>query len=751
MVAVPVNYQDVEYVTITGVDPEVQNEVIAAIRVLVPYGLAKAKYVGAGSTEDPDYAWELSTADELTRLVDLPGGQSLDTNITTGVVNPAGENRTIDFGGFSASFSNVSTFNVAGPVNAPQYEIASNGNVVTLKAPATLGSTYDVVTFASLPDAGQVGNNENYVRVDENGNLTYGAAVGTGQGTNLSLGTRTAETMEVLSSTGNPVDLLKASTTEAGLVTATQFDEIEKIPNLPTEDTSITTGTLAAATAVRNVDLNGNNLNFLNLAATTFDNDISVTGSVTATSLAILSNTQTVTQTAPATLAASYGVEWMATLPTAGDVSGDANWLRIDDAGLLTYGAPPKTVDTSITTGTLVQAGGNRSPDFGGFALNFLNASQITMVSAGPISLTTALVDVSGAVQTPSLDLVQGGQTVKLVAPDPAVASYTAEMFDALPSAQAVSDNENFLRVDSTGKLYYSIPPGGTPGGGTTLSLVNRTATTYDVASDTGGDATLLPATATLAGLMTDAQFNLVAQIPSLPTEDSNITTGTVDPPTANRTISFGNFNLTFDGLSNYQVTSNNVLLTNGTGTSIGTSSGDVVLNAEGQIFFNSDVDAQAVTVHVGRLDLDGGTNNVSLISPSALGAAYTVEMFDALPSSGDVTAGDNFLRVNDAGKLYFGSAGGGGGTGTDVWEQVAVKANRSTPDVVGFRSQVVSNQTTYVWDGGQYLIDAAEKVGTTAERAALSEVEDDFVWHDKTLGKSYRYDSAEDPPWVEF
>lgn len=64
---------------------------------------------------------------------------------------------------------------------------------------------------------------------------------------------------------------------------------------------------------------------------------------------------------------------------------------------------------------------------------------------------------------------------------------------------------ENALYAfDGTGWTGYP-PPGGGGGGATSLSVANRTATTLDVASDTGADATLPAATTALAGLLVAA------------------------------------------------------------------------------------------------------------------------------------------------------------------------------------------------------------------------------------------------------
>lgn len=71
----------------------------------------------------------------------------------------------------------------------------------------------------------------------------------TGSGTNLAVGTKTATTLQVTSSTGNNVDLPEANTTEAGLLGSDKWDEIvansSKDTNVSTE---LSNGTINATT-----------------------------------------------------------------------------------------------------------------------------------------------------------------------------------------------------------------------------------------------------------------------------------------------------------------------------------------------------------------------------------------------------------------------------------------------------------------------------------------------------------------------
>ena len=72
---IPIREPDIEYVTIAPADM-LDATVIAAIRVAVPQGVAKAKVVGTGTATDPEFCFELSEDDSLTRIrsTDQTGG-----------------------------------------------------------------------------------------------------------------------------------------------------------------------------------------------------------------------------------------------------------------------------------------------------------------------------------------------------------------------------------------------------------------------------------------------------------------------------------------------------------------------------------------------------------------------------------------------------------------------------------------------------------------------------------------------------
>jgi hypothetical protein len=95
---------------------------------------------------------------------------------------------------------------------------------------------------------------------------------GGGGSTNLSLGTRTGTTMDVNSSTGSAVTLLASNATQAGLMTATQFNKLDGLFNLTPSTTITIVGTEARRTAISGGDIsasaNSNIYTIVNSAVT---------------------------------------------------------------------------------------------------------------------------------------------------------------------------------------------------------------------------------------------------------------------------------------------------------------------------------------------------------------------------------------------------------------------------------------------------------------------------------------------------
>ena len=111
----------------------------------------------------------------------------------------------------NAKLTNVSTALSTGTVSTTTYGITSDGGTDDIIIAAATTSAAGVMTKAKFDEV--VANNAKVTNVS----------------TNLSLGTRAATTMDVNSSDGSNVTLLSASTTEAGLMTDTQFDKLAAI------------------------------------------------------------------------------------------------------------------------------------------------------------------------------------------------------------------------------------------------------------------------------------------------------------------------------------------------------------------------------------------------------------------------------------------------------------------------------------------------------------------------------------------
>ncbi len=148
--------------------------------------------------------------------------------------------------------------------------LSSTGTDINLPAVTTtnagLMSATDKVKINALPST--VDGSETKVQAGTNvtvsGTGTIGSpyvinANGSGGATDLSLGTHNGTTLDVLSSTGTDVTLPAATTTLAGLMSAT--DKV-KLDSAPTTDTNLANTNLVQTTA-RTYTFTGQNLSFL--------------------------------------------------------------------------------------------------------------------------------------------------------------------------------------------------------------------------------------------------------------------------------------------------------------------------------------------------------------------------------------------------------------------------------------------------------------------------------------------------------
>lgn len=231
-------------------------------------------------------------------------------------------------------------------------------------------------------------------------------------------------------------------------------------------DTNITTGTLAAATTTRNIDFDGNDLNFNNTGAFNVDASFtSLTGSYTAVRgngavgalrLYDADNSHYVAFVPRTATTTTYTI----TLPVAPPSAND-QVMSFQTNGLANFVDPP-----NITTGTLAAAAGNRTVDMNTRGLTFSNVDWF-IVSGGSgssISLNTDFVGISrtGAAAG-QINLYDADNSASVAIRSPLVATtYTITLPDAAPASngQVLSfttagvasfvNDQHFLNTDLT-------------------------------------------------------------------------------------------------------------------------------------------------------------------------------------------------------------------------------------------------------------------------------------------------------------
>ena len=164
-------------------------------------------------------------------------------------------------------------------------------------------------------------------------------------------------------------------------------------------------------------------------------------------------------------------------------------------------------------------------------SLNIKNKRSAVANSAPtPSQLQDGEIGINYNAQSPALYIKDSAGAIRKMAGDSSVGNYwELDGSDLKPDSEAynvvIGDDDITLSADGnvvlTGKATSNSTVAGDPGttlttkdyvdsidGSTDLGIDNRTATTLDVTSSTGTNATVPAATTTQAGLMTDGQFN---------------------------------------------------------------------------------------------------------------------------------------------------------------------------------------------------------------------------------------------------
>lgn len=230
---------------------------------------------------------------------------------------------------------------------------------------------------------------------------------------------------------------------------------------IPDTDTNITTGTLAAATASRTVDMNGNNLIFdsVNACVLTVQNGLQLYGDQ-----AIFGNgvqkaflqlydsddSQYAALTVPSGMAS-----YILTMPPAGPSNGQV--MAFDASGV---GSFVDNLDTNITTGTVAAATGTRNIDLGGFDLNFNNVGQLTATVAD-MWVDGSFFGVRGTGGAVSAFRLYDGDNSAYVTIAPRTVTTTYQI--TLPAAAPTANNQ-VMSFQTNGLADFVDPPNITTG-----------------------------------------------------------------------------------------------------------------------------------------------------------------------------------------------------------------------------------------------------------------------------------------------
>jgi len=341
-----------------------------------------------------------------------------DTNITTGTINAATGDRTVDMDGNSLSFEDVGIFSVE-----------SSDTSITGSYLAVRG-TGAAVGVMRLYD----GDNSHYVGVVP----------------------RTATT------TSYNITLPAAPPASNDQIMSFQTNGLAAFVDIP--EVNITTGTVAAATGSRTIDFDDNNLTFDNLRQVNFNGGVlstflfdcqyfsirGVDGAEGARlSMGDAGNSNFVTLQAPDTIASDFILTLPGALP-----SSNGQVLSFTTAGVASFVDAP-----NITTGSLAAATSSRTVDLGTNTLDFTNSSAVGF-DVDTFTMTTQVFDVTGPNGTTpgtiNLHDADSSHEVILSAGTAVTSTYTITFPSSPPS------NGQVMTFDASGEATFTDGPADT-------------------------------------------------------------------------------------------------------------------------------------------------------------------------------------------------------------------------------------------------------------------------------------------------
>jgi hypothetical protein len=300
------------------------------------------------------------------------------------------------------------------------------------------------------------------------------APAGSQSATNLSIVNRTATTIDIASDTGQDATIPGASTTLSGVMSAADKSKLDSIAAGAQVNTVTSVAGKAGVITLVKADVG------LGLVDNTADTDKPIS-TATATALAAreltAARTLTPTPTDPGNTATiNVFLSWLISAMRG---------VQTSLGGLGALATKSTIADIDVAAGAAI-------------AWSKISKSGATPADVGAATAAQGALAATALQPASNLDATRLTGTVP-IGSIPAAIATDAEVTAAIAAHAALADPHPTYLTVAEGNAAYA-PLGAT--GTTNLTIANRTATTIDIASDTGADATIPAATTTLSGLI---------------------------------------------------------------------------------------------------------------------------------------------------------------------------------------------------------------------------------------------------------
>jgi hypothetical protein len=321
------------------------------------------------------------------------------------------------------------------------------------------------------------------------------APAGSPSATNLTLTARTATTLTVSSDTGEDATIPGASTTLSGVMSAADKTKLDGITAGAQPNAVISVAGKTGVITLVKADVG------LGLADNTADADKPIS-TATATALAAreltAARTLTPTPTDPGNTATiNVFLSWLISAMRGAQTS---------LGGLGALATKSTIADIDVVSGAAIawskiSKSGATAADVGAQPANAKLTTIAALTGTTPIRSDGSNGTLTAA-EIPNLDASKTTTGTFLDSQIPASIARDAEVTAAIAAHVGLADPHPTYLTAAEGNAAYA-PLGAT--GTTNLTIANRTATTIDIASDTGTDATIPAATTALSGMMSAA------------------------------------------------------------------------------------------------------------------------------------------------------------------------------------------------------------------------------------------------------